>query len=315
MKKLFFVVMVLAGFIQAFGQAKKPTIMIIPADIYCNRAGYTKTFDNQGNKTVVSDYTKMFQNDENIRLVISKISGMMADRGFPLKDLEAELKNIAQEQAEDNMTTSSTSGSSIDETPLDAILRTAKADIIMDIDFSVTKNGPNKSIKFTLNGLDAYTSKNIASAAGVGKPSASADAAVLMEEAVLVHLDNFNARLMAHFEDLFANGREVRIYIKTFASWGKTLEEEYGDKELKEIISDWMAAATVKGRFTTLQSTDKILKFEQVRIPLYDEKGKAIDAEAFIRPLSKILKKEPYSIVNKVMPKGLGLAQLVLGEK
>jgi hypothetical protein len=54
--------------------------------------------------------------------------------------------------------------------------------------------------------------------------------------------------------------------------------------------------------------------FEQVRIPLYDEKNKALDARGWIKGLQKNLK-EKYQIESKLMMKGLGQAQLVIGEK
>ena len=53
----------------------------------------------------------------------------------------------------------------------------------------------------------------------------------------------------------------------------------------------------------------------QVRIAMFDAKGRAQDARRFGRGLSKMLKKEPYLIPNKVMTKGLGRVTIVLGGK
>ena len=47
----------------------------------------------------------------------------------------------------------------------------------------------------------------------------SAQVTVLLEEAVLAHLDNFNGTLMTHFDDLFENGREVIMRIKVWDDW------------------------------------------------------------------------------------------------
>jgi len=54
--------------------------------------------------------------------------------------------------------------------------------------------------------------------------------------------------------------------------------------------------------------------FEQVRIPLYDTNNKAVDARGWARGLQKLLK-EKYQLDAKLMMKGLGQAQLVIGEK
>ena len=91
----------------------------------------------------------------------------------------------------------------------------------------------------------------------------------------------------------------------------------YGDddEELGVIIEDWLADNTVKGRFSTTDMTESMALFEQVRIDMYNAKGRAQDARRFGRGLSKMLKNEPYLIVNKVMTKGLGEVTIVLGGK
>jgi hypothetical protein len=57
------------------------------------------------------------------------------------------------------------------------------------------------------------------------------------------------------------------------------------------------------------------MRFEQVRIPLFDEAGTPIDARSFGKKLQKYLKKEPFLIDVKLMTRGLGEVILVLGEK
>jgi len=298
----------------AFGQAKKPTIMVVPSDQWCISNGYVMEFDNQGTKVKIPNYKQAFQENPDINTVISAINGMMAERGFPLKNMESAIKSLESEAAENNMLTSK-SGSGLSESPVDALKRVAKADIIMQLSWTVNTTGPKKSITFNLQGLDAYTDKQIATAVGTGAPSFSAEISVLLQEAVTAHIDNFNATLMKHFEDMFANGREIIIRIKKFDSWSDDLETEFDGKELSSILEDWMAANSVIGRFNTSDATENMMLFEQVRIPLYDDSGKAIDARGFAKGLQTFLKNPPYSITNKLMMKGLGQAVIVLGEK
>lgn len=315
MKKVFLsiVAVMLVAFV--FGQAKKPTIMVVPSDNWCITAGYSIKFNNQGTEEVIPDYKKALQGSSDLLLVIGKLNTLMADRGFPLKNLESVLKNIEAERAEDAMTTSSTSGASLAESPVDMLKKTAKADIIIQLTWSINQTGPKKSVTFNLQGLDAYTGKQVAGAQGTGAPSFSAELPVLLEEAVLQHLDNFNTQLQAHFDDLFANGREITVRIKLFDGLGITLEDEYGDKELSEVIEGWMTANTQNGRFSTTDATENMMFFEQVRIPMSDKNGKAMDARSFIQDLRKFLKAEPYNLTCKVMTRGLGQANLVIGEK
>ena len=312
-KKIFTLLAVLCLSV-AFGQAKKPTIMVVPSEVWCNTNGYMTTFNNQGPMTKIPDLKKAFQENAGLVQVVAKINTLMADRGFPLKDMAAALKTLESESAENAML-SSKSGAGVAETPIDKLKKVAKADIIMELTYTVNTTGPKKSVTFTLKGLDAYTDKQVAGATGTGAPSFSAELPVLLEEAVLAHIDNFNGQLQAHFDDMFANGREIIVRIKKFDSWTDDLETEFGGKELGTVIEEWMTANTVKGRYSLSDSTEGMQLYEQVRIPLYDASGKATDARGFVKGLQTFLKAAPYNITNKLMMKGLGQAVIVLGEK
>ena len=294
--------------------------MVVPSDIWCNTNGCMMEFDNQGTMVKIPNYKKAFQENADLLLVISKINGLMSERGFPLKNMESVLKTLESNSAEDAMMASKESGMGASESPIDQLKKVAKADIIMQLTWTTNKRGPKKSITFNLQGLDAYTDKQIASAAGTGAPSISAELPVLLEEAVLSHMDNFTSTLQTHFDDMFANGREVIVRIKKWDDWDGDLESEYGpdDDELSLIIEDWMAENTVNGRFNTTDATENMMLFEQVRIPLYYErngKQRAMDTRRFAKSLSKYLKNAPYEIVNKVTMKGLGRATIYLGGK
>lgn len=315
MRKFITTIVVALVAVSLFGQAKKPTIMVVPSDQYCISRGYSMEFDNMGSKVVLPDYKKALQNDLDLKLIISKMSGIMSDRGFPLKDLEQELKNLATQGAEMSMLESKSSGAGVAESPIDALKRTAKSDIIMDLSFEVKKVGPKKYITFVLNGLDAYTSKNVASASGAGQPSSAAQVEILLEEAVLAYMDEFNGRLMTFFEDAFAKGREVKVQIKMFSGMDFDLETEYDGDELGVKIEDWMAKNTVEGRFNTQDATENMMVFEQVRIPMMNEKGRAVDTRGWVRDLQKYLKDDPFMIESKLYMRGLGEAWLILGEK
>lgn len=206
-------------------------------------------------------------------------------------------------------------GGEINESPIDKLKKVAKADIWIQVTWTVNTTGPKKSITFNLQGLDAYSDKQIARASGTGAPSFTAEIPVLLEEAVLSQIDNFNVQLQGHFDDMFTNGREVVLRIKTWNSWGYDLEsEDFGDDELSNHIEKWVSDNTLQGKFNTTDVTEHMMLFEQVRIPLADESGKAIDTRKWANGLRKYLK-DNYQIESKLMMKGLGQAQLVLGSK
>ena len=78
---------------------------------------------------------KALQSNPDLLLAISKIGEMMAERGFPLKDLGSSLKNLETEAAEESVTAMDRGG--IAESPVDKLRKVAKADIWLQLTWSV----------------------------------------------------------------------------------------------------------------------------------------------------------------------------------
>jgi hypothetical protein len=314
-KKYLIIILIGMTASNVFSQAKKPTLMILPSDNWCEQRYFMTEFDNQGSKQKVPNYKQAFQEDTEIGQVISKIGSLMIDRGFPLKDAEQELKNIEARTAEDNMTTSTSSSSAIAESPLDKLKNKAKADILVQIWWKVNKTDQGKSVSFILEAFDAYTGKRIASSTGNGAPNNTEIVPVLLQNAILANIDPFTAQLQGHFDDMFNNGREVRLTVKRWDNWDKNLETEVNGDEIRNHIYNWLQKNAVKGKFNESNTTENRIDYEQVRIPLFDERNRALDARQFTIGLQKYLKSAPFNIEAKLMTRGLGEAILVLGDK
>lgn len=314
MKKIHFILscLFIIGIGQSiFGQAKKPTLMVLPSDNWCEQRYFMTEFDNQGTKQKVPNYKQAFQEDTELGQVIAKINSILIDKGFQPKVAEQELKNIEARNAEDNMTQSKTSGSTLAESPLDKIRKRVKMDIIIQVWWKVNKD---KSVSFTLEAFDAYTSKSIASQPGTGLPSSDI-IPVQLEKAILKVIDPFLNQLQNHFNDLLTNGREVIITLKKWENWDKDFETEINGEELTDYINQWMQTNTVNKRFSRTEASENLIQFEQVRIPIYDSNNQPIDAREFAKGLKKYLNAAPFNFDVKLMQRGLGEAILVLGEK
>ncbi len=288
--------------------------MVVPSDNWCLTHDYMLEFNNMGSVQRIPDYRRALQENSDLLLVISKINELMADRGFPLKNLESVMKSMENQAAEDAMLQSST-GADVNESPIDKLKYVAKADIWIQLTWSINKLALQQvSITYNLQGLDAYTNVQIAGASGTGSPAGNIPLPVLLEEAVLANMDNYTNQLQNHFDDMFENGRSINFRILTFSSFDGDLESEYNGKELTEIIEDWVYENTEQNRFSLSDATENMMLFEQVRIPLYDSRNRALDARAWARGLQKALK-DDYQITSKLMTRGLGQAQLVIGDK
>ena len=315
MKKVIFSVLTLLLTMNiAFAQGKKPTLMILPSDNWCSQRYFMTNFDNQGTTVKIPDYKAAFQDDAELSTVISIVGGLLAECGYPVKDSEQELKNLDVKQGEDNAMMSKTSGASLAESPLDVLKRKSKSDMIIQIGWSVNKEAAGKSVTFQLDAIDSYTSKRIASATGTGE---SADDIVprLLETAVKAHIPEFTQKLDNYFYEQGIKGREIVLTVKKWDSWENDLETEYDGEELTDCIVEWLNQNTVGGNYNLSDATENYMLLEQVRIPIKDERGLALDARGFANQLRKYLQKEPFNITSKVITRGLGEAMIVLGEK
>ena len=313
MKKYFLIVgIIFLVSITSFAQ-KKPTIMILPSDHWCEMRYFMTTYDNQGTKAKTPNYQQAFIEDTEIGPVISRIGQILTDMGYSLKDAEQEIKSINTKSAEDNVTMSKSSGASLVESPLDMLKRRIKCDILIHISWDLSRSATGHSTTFTLEAFDSYTNKRIATSTGNIQGIGSVPE--LLFTAIKKNVKPFDKQMDNWYSDQKKNGREISLTIRCWDSWENDLETEYGGEELTDCIQSWLKHNCVGGVFNLSDGTESFAQFEQVRIPLEDEKGKAMDARAFATMLRKYLAKSPFNITSKVMQRGLGEAILVLGEK
>lgn len=297
--------------LSAMAQAKKPSLMIVPSEAYCVRKGFMMTVEDQGQQRSQPDFRLAFQNDADLRAIISQVSNYMIDQGFPMRDMEQEIRSMEIEDMEERELTDK-AGNELKETRLDKVKRRAKADIILDLDFYFNRNGPEKIFNFNLRGLDAYTNKNIAGVENTGRPSANVAIDILMREDIYPRMTDFNSRLQMYFDNMFKEGREVAITVILAKDAPVDFEKEYEGKELSEIIDDWFQANSVSGRYTVGDMSDVRMPVT-VRIPLFSQDNKAMDARQFAQQLRKFLRTSPYNLTAKIASRGLGQAHVIIG--
>ncbi len=312
-KTILLITMLCLGAASLFAQAKRPTLMVVPSEAWCNLNGYVTEFDNQGVISMEPDYDLALKSDPNLLLAISKIGELMAANDFPLVDLAASLRSLKTQEAENSLTMSS-SGDELAESPLDKLKRVARADIWIVMTYSMNSVGPKKSITFNMQGIDTYSNKQIASASGTGEQVMGVELPVMLADAVISYMPNFTSSLDRHFDDLFANGREVSVECRRWGGSEYDFESEFDGEELGVLIEMWMEENTVEGRFSTTDATQNVMIFDQVRIPMLNERGRGLDTRGWIRGLNRWLS-DKYGVTSKVNVRGLGKAIVIIGEK
>ena len=325
LKKLILFTFLAVSCIAASGQAKKPTIMVVPSDSWCIRNNSVHEYDNMGTIIRTPDYQKAFAENSEIRAVVSAMADIMAEKGFPIVSFEHELNRIKNETAEMSLMMGKQEKGEIAETPVERLRRTVKADIILNIDYTIKNLGPEKQIEFNLQAIDAYSSKIISGNTGTCSFfTSSTPITTALEECILSFKDNLFYGLQNYFEDLLVYGREITVTLLRYDTCPLDFDEEYTingiDVELADIIDTWFADNAVSGKYSCHTRSSNILRFTQVRIPIYamnpiNGKETAIDADWFTRGLANMLKKEPYNLIVGRTVKGLGEVWLTIGDK
>ncbi len=304
-------------------KAIKPTIMVQPSTLWCIDNGYYTQIETtaQGVQKI-PDYKAAFEGSRELNLVVSQMGKMMSERGFPLQDMEAMINSINSDQGEEGLIDGELTGSVIAESPVELYNRVAKADIIMTIDIASERRGPRSFTKFNIKALDAYTDKLIAAVQGVGSET-SAPIEVQLSTSVNNYMDNFATQLQNHFDDLFVNGREIKVVIMCFEESTINFASEFSyngfDATLAEIVGVWFEENTVNMRYHLSSSSTNRLVFDGVRMPLMGRsisgREVPIDASGFVKSLTSMLKGEPYESPLKLHQKGLGEVWIILGDE
>ena len=301
-------------------QAKKPKLMIFPDDTWMNENGYLAERTMNGTTYYEPDYTRAFIESSELKVAIARVQEIFLGRDFDIVSVAQEIKKM-QNASANEMTLMSKSGSEQQESLRDAFLKKIAPDVYLELYWKQTNAGFGMNqLSFTLTAVDAYTAKPVSSISNV-LPASGAAIDILINEAVTANLNEFIAQMNDHFNTMFTIGREIVVQVGIWDSFEYDLEEEFDheglgmEDELGYLIEEWMALNVVEGRFSTSVSTASRIEFDQVRIPIYNDRGRALDAKGFGRELAKWLKKEPVGFTCKTVANGLGSVTIMIGEK
>ncbi len=234
--------------------AKKPRLVVIPSNKLLNKMDCLSEADDLGEKVMIPDYSKALL-DDDLGACISKISEMFQDRGFTLTDLNSELERIKGKGAQ-----------------------VIPVDVRLELNYKVNSQGPRRSIYFELNGIDNYSSKQVASASGDGAPAIGSTTTTLLQEAVLAKIDKFQNDIQTYFEKMMVNGRESRL----------TLSGSITD-DVAEKVEAWLDANCVKSSYSIDNQDEESMSISQAMMPLFSGE-KALDAAGFYKGLVNELK-------------------------
>lgn len=262
-----------------------PTLMVFPSDALLKRLGCINQIENQGTVCYSRDFNKVFIQDSELKFVIASVEECFSKIGYPMENLEQQLKQITNDNSMDAM-----EGVSKDARTM--LMNTARPDFIIEVDYEYKQDqmsrNPKKILNYIITALDAYTNKSIASVtrADIGSGGESASLAGLIKSDLNQNVGDFRKQIKQRFSDELANGIEITLRMSTDEKAKFKFNDEcLGSVSYNDWINDWLKKNTIKSTFKPVKNTDKEMRFTNVRIKPKTENGQRYSAFDFANDL------------------------------
>ena len=279
--------------VNAIEQAR-PSIMVIPGDQTLQNFKCLKTQTANGRDYILRDYKKYLLKDDRAKRIISSIQNEFNSQNYPLNDFEQTLKQLDTQEALDM-------ADGFEKDAKTMLLTVAQPDIILELSYDTSRDKMsmtshnyshrgNKNISFTLNALDAYTNKVVATMTASNIKGESTTEAI--QANIKEGMPKFQKDITNYFSDILTRGRDitVRIAVEKGCKINLTDESVEGDT-YADWIMDYIKTHTVKGAYKMQRNTSKELYFVNCRIKLLNEDGTQYGVYDWTRDLQKNLRK------------------------
>ena len=297
--------------VNALEQAR-PTIMVIPGDQTLQSFKCLKTQRIDGRDFVLRDYQKYMLKDDRAKRIISAIQNEFNAQGYPLNDFEQTLKQLDTQEALDM-------ADGFEKDAKTMLLTVAQPDIILELTYDTSRDKMsmtshnyshkgNKNINYTLNAIDAYTNKVVATMTASNIKGESTTQTI--QEDLKQNMPKLQQDIINYFSDILTRGRDitVRVAVEKGCKVKLTDESIEGDT-YADWIMDYIKTHTVKGAYKMQRNTAKELYFVNCRIKLLNEDGTQYGVYDWTRDLQKNLRK---NLGLKCTNKAQGLGEVLI---
>jgi hypothetical protein len=245
---------------------KQPSVMVIPRV-------------NEG-----QDIRNILDQNEPLRAAVTKMKEWFDTRDFPTIDFVAKLKAALNNKVftSENQTDMKT-----------MILQMGEPDIYVELDVTQISCSGASIARVNMNAFYTATGYSIGSVVAES-PCNTAEFGRLATKALDDKADGLLNTINKNFGELINNG--VPIYIEFGFTQNSTLSmsseiASKGNKELQEVIEEWMEGSAYKNQYSTPTVTDKRMMFGEVRIPLKNQaNGKNYTSSKFAAEITTFLK-------------------------
>ena len=290
----------------------RPQIMVIPGDQTLQNFRCLTTQKVNGRDYILRDYKNYLLKDDRAKRIISTIQDEFNAQNYPLSDFEQTLKQLDTQEALDM-------ADGFEKDAKTMLLTVAQPDIVLELTYDTSRdkisltghnynNKGDKNISFTLNALDAYTNKVIATVTESNIKGESTTQTI--QESLKKLMPKFQQDITKYFSDILTRGRDITVRVAVEKGCNVNLSDESIEGDTyADWINDYIKTHTVKGAYKLQRNTDKELYFVNCRIKLLNEDGTQYGVYDWTRDLQKNLRK---NLGLKCTNKAQGLGEVLI---
>lgn len=230
------------------------------------------------------DIRQVLEEDENKRIVLTKIKEAFDSRGFTTVDFLAKLKSSSIQEGMSREQQSDLKS---------MIIQNSGADIYVDSEMIITKSGSGNSVKVIVTAYDISTGNSLSNKVGDSGKFYSEDFGKLGSKAIESCAEDFLNIMQTKFDDIVMNGRSINMTIGFAETSNYNMHSEVGNDmlTLADEIELWLADNAYQGNFHIQGTTATKMIVDDLKIPLKDSNNNNYTAAAFGREFVKLARK------------------------
>ncbi len=253
-------------------QADKPTVAVQPKIMVI-------PFTKEG-----EDIRTILEADFNRRVALTKVKESFDNRNFTTVDFTAKLKSAMYDQ---RFTSSSQSDIK------SKLVEMSGADIYVEVEVpEMIKTASGNSARIILTGYDASTANSLSNKVCESPKFYTTDYGTLLTKAISACSEEFLNTMQVKFSEVVTNGRSIKINftLEQGSKYKFSTEVQPEGLPLSDALEAWMSENSYKNNYHIQGTTSVRMLFDDVKIPLRDEKDKTYNPNKFALKIFQFLK-------------------------
>ena len=298
-----------AGYAQ---EAMIPSIIVFPDNTWMFKHDY---MDIHG-KQKVPNYKKAFDENTQIKQVLSAIQSVLQERGFETQDLEEIIESNYDDEAME-LAESDDEDYAAEVGNVENLLRQAKPDIRLNVAYEVDPQGAFKNISLLIKAVDAFSKTPLPGAINEDIPMTKDPVGLAVRKQFNAKCEEFCDGIIAYFKDLRDHGRRIEVVFKAQKDSGIDLLNgtTTDGTRISTFLFNWVRshAKEQAAKKNSSQQTKSLCGFKDVRIEFFNDDGEPTDAIEWGEALSDELANVTGFNVNFDQGNTMGKVTFIVG--